>query len=170
MPLKLNEVTTDAEFGPIVAAEHEAYSKPFNGFWEILKGPSQDECCARQLSWHKSDPTSHWLYVTDTDTKEVIGGMQWNIHETNPYANGPTTLPAYWWPEGTSIRADISSETDEQEGNLKHISDQFLTSFFGGRPSRMSKPHLCKIPHCVWESCKPQASIIYWLADLQWQQ
>jgi len=87
-----------------VVAEYEGYAKPFNGFWEILKGPSQEETCARQLSWHKADPTGHWLYVVDTDTKEVVGGVQWNIHETNPYANGPPTLPAYRFPEGMIAR------------------------------------------------------------------
>lgn len=106
MPVELHELSTDAEFRPIVAAEYEAYSKPFNGFWEILKGPSQEECAGRQLSWHKGDPTSHWLYVADTDTKEVVGAMQWNIHEANPYANGPPALPAYWWPEGMSVKGN----------------------------------------------------------------
>jgi hypothetical protein len=104
MHFTLHEVADEAEFPPIVAVEHESYSTPFNGFWEVLKGPSQEECAARQWSWHKLDPSSHWLYVTDDDAGgEVIAGLQWNIHEANPYANGPPVLPAYWWPEGKLV-------------------------------------------------------------------
>ncbi|KAI9744830.1 MAG: hypothetical protein M1818_001755 [Claussenomyces sp. TS43310] len=125
MPFSLHKVTADAEFGPIVAVEHEAYSKPYNGLWAILKGPSQEDFCARQLSWHKSDPSSHWLYVTDEGSKEVVGAAGWNIHETNPYANGAPVILANWWPEG----------------NLKEISDQILAGFFSARPSRTSKAH-----------------------------
>lgn len=102
MVLELHQVTTDTEFGPLVAAEYAGYAQPFNGFWEILKGSTQEETTSRQLSWHKPDPSSHWLYVKDTETQDVVGGMQWNIYETNPYANGPPQLPAYWLPEGTS--------------------------------------------------------------------
>jgi hypothetical protein len=104
MPFTLHEVASKAEFPPIVAVEHEAYSTPFSGFWDVLKGSSQEECAARQWSWHKHDPSSHWLYVTDDDAGgEVIAATQWNIYEANPYANGPLALQAYWWPEGAFV-------------------------------------------------------------------
>src|ERR1700709_975366 len=99
MPVELHELSTDAEFRPIVTAEYEAYSKPFNSFWEILKGPSQEECAARQLAWHKGDPTSHWLYVADTDTREVVCGRPWSFANRDWCGFGPPALPAYWWPE-----------------------------------------------------------------------
>lgn len=100
MPLCLHELVNDEEFRPVVDVENEAYSNPFNGVWEITKGASLEECCARQLSWHRNDPSSHWLYVTDDETGAVVGGAQWNVHRTNPFAVEKPTKTAYWLPEG----------------------------------------------------------------------
>jgi hypothetical protein len=98
MSIKLHELTTDAEFAPIHAVELEAFSRPFFGFFEVFKGPSSDEFCARQLEWHKGDPSSRWIYVTDEETGEVIAGTQWNIHEEKPEET--ELLTPYWLPEG----------------------------------------------------------------------
>ncbi|PQE06803.1 hypothetical protein CJF30_00008681 [Rutstroemia sp. NJR-2017a BBW] len=134
MSFTLHEVSNDAEFESIIAVANAGYSRPFNGLWEILKGPSieqsVDECASRYALWHRSDPTSRWIYVSDTSGK-VLGGMQWNIHEKNPYEQGAPKLPAYWWPEG----------------DMKTLSDMVLDNFFKGRPGRMSKPHFL-ISYC----------------------
>ncbi|KAI1416838.1 acyl-CoA N-acyltransferase [Hypoxylon sp. FL1857] len=135
MPLKLHELTTDDEFKAMVAVEHEAYDKPFNGFWEMLKGFSQEEFCARQLSWHRHDPSSHWLYVTDEETGDVVGGIQWNLYETNPYAKEQPALTAYWFPEGP----------------MRQVGDQLLLGLTTRRPRYMSKPHLL-ISYCFVHS------------------
>ncbi|KAI1767158.1 hypothetical protein GGR53DRAFT_463675 [Hypoxylon sp. FL1150] len=127
MPLKLHELERDDDFKAVVEVEHEAYSNPFNGVWEITKGLSQEECCARQLSWHKNDPHSTWLYVTDEETGQVVGGAQWFIYKTNPYAVEQPMRTAYWLPDGP----------------MKHIGDQLIRDLRKDRPSRMSKPHLC---------------------------
>lgn len=100
MSLKLHELKSDEEFAKIVDVENAGYSEPFNGLWEILKGPSPEELAARQALWHHHGPGSHWLYVTDEDTGEAIGAMEWKVYETNPYEAGPPTLVADWWPEG----------------------------------------------------------------------
>ncbi|KAF4624852.1 hypothetical protein G7Y89_g13316 [Cudoniella acicularis] len=126
MSLKLNELTTDAEFGPICAVELEAFTDPFFGFWGVWKGSSQEEFCARQLSWHKGDPSSHWIYVTDVETGDVIAGTQWMIYEENPYAKETSILEPYWIPEGT----------------FKDIASQLLHTFLSYRPTRMNEPHL----------------------------
>jgi hypothetical protein len=103
MSFTLHEVSNDAEFESIMVVANAGYSNPFNGMWEILKGPSMeqsiDECASRYALWHRSDPTSHWVYVSDAGGN-VLGAMQWNIHKKNPYEQGATKLPAYWWPEG----------------------------------------------------------------------
>ena len=105
MSLKLHELSTDAEFGLVCAVETEAFNDPFFGFWHIFYGTSsQEEFCARQLSWHKGDPSSHWIYVTDEETGDVIGGAQWNIYEENPYATETAMLTPYWIPEGAMKR------------------------------------------------------------------
>ncbi|GAW20530.1 hypothetical protein ANO14919_100380 [Xylariales sp. No.14919] len=135
MMLRLHELTTDDEFKSVVELEHEAYSKPFNGIWEVLKGSSPEECCVRQLSWHRNDPSSHWVYITDESSGDVVGAAQWNIYKENPYANGPPELKAYWLPEGP----------------LKQVSDQLLGGWVEKRPRYMSKPHLL-ISYCFVHS------------------
>ncbi|MCJ1374398.1 hypothetical protein MMC20_005630 [Loxospora ochrophaea] len=127
MALQLHELTSDAEFPALMTCLYDSYSNPYNGFWDIFKGASADECTARFTAWHNSDPTSHWLYVTDTKTGEVIGGTQWNIYKENPFASAPPSLRAYWIEEGTELRA---------------IADQLLSNFLAGRPHRMNRPHL----------------------------
>lgn len=79
MALKVKEVTSDEVFPRLVATLHESYSKPYNGFWDIFKGRSGEECQTRFAQWHNSDPTSHWIYVEETETGQIIGATQWNI-------------------------------------------------------------------------------------------
>jgi hypothetical protein len=101
MSLKLHELTTEAEFSPVCEVETKAFNDPFFGFWQIFYGStSQDEFRDRQWSWHKDDPSSHWIYVTDVETGCVIGGAQWNIYKENPYAKETAMLTPYWLPEG----------------------------------------------------------------------
>lgn len=100
MPLKLQVLETEDEFRRVVAVEHEAYSNPYNGVWEILRGSSQEDCSARQFSWHKGDPGSTWVYAADETTGEVLGAAQWNHYKTNPYEVEQPALTAYWLPEG----------------------------------------------------------------------
>ncbi|KAF3004668.1 hypothetical protein E8E14_001849 [Neopestalotiopsis sp. 37M] len=126
MSLKLYHVVTDEEFKAVVQVEHEAYSNPFNGVWEITKGTSPEDCFARQLSWHKGDPSSHWLYVVDEDSGKVVGGAQWNVHQSNPYAVAQPMRTAYWLPDGP----------------MKKIGDQLIRNLRTHRPNHMSKPHL----------------------------
>lgn len=66
----------------------------------LLKAPSVDEGTARPWSWHGGEPGSHWLNVTDTGSYEVIGVVQWIVHETPPYTEPALPFKAYWWPEG----------------------------------------------------------------------
>ncbi|KAI1374519.1 hypothetical protein F4677DRAFT_447156 [Hypoxylon crocopeplum] len=135
MALKLHEVTSEEEFRLVVDVEHEAYGNPFNGVWEITKGSSPEECTARQFSWHKAEPGSHWVYVTDEATGDVIGGTQWIIHETNPFAKEQPEKTIYWLPEGPA----------------KEIGNQLLRDLGKHRPGIMSKPHLL-ISYCFVHS------------------
>ncbi|KUJ24598.1 uncharacterized protein LY89DRAFT_776679 [Mollisia scopiformis] len=126
MPLKLHELTTDAEFPPIHTVEVAAFNDPFFGFFETFKGPSLDEFCARQLEWHKGDPSSRWIYVTDEETGEVIAGTQWNIFEQNPYAKEAEPMAPYWLPEGA----------------FKDVASQVLYQFLSNRTAKMKEPHI----------------------------
>ncbi|KAI1134394.1 hypothetical protein F5Y05DRAFT_398628 [Hypoxylon sp. FL0543] len=131
MALKLHELATDNELKAMVAVEHEAYDDPFNGFWEMLKCSSQDEFCARQLSWHRHDPSSHWLYVTDEETGDVVGGIQWNIYGTDPYAKEQPPLTAYWFPEGPmrQVGDQISAWPDYGSPSLYEQATPLVISY-----------------------------------------
>lgn len=100
MGLQLTEVQTEKQFADVAVVEHEAYSKPFNSFWEVLKGPDIAECTARQWSWHAATPNSHWLKVNDEETGEAIGAAEWIVHKENPFVQSSEPLTATWWPEG----------------------------------------------------------------------
>ncbi|KAK6208253.1 hypothetical protein LQW54_007035 [Pestalotiopsis sp. IQ-011] len=132
MPLKLYHVTTDEIFKSVVEVEIEAYSNPYNGVFEITRGTSQEECCSRQLSWHKSDPSSHWLYVIDEESGQVLGGAQWNIHRSNPYEVAQPMRTAYWLPDDRLLL----------KGPMKQIGDQLVRNLRTRRPNHMSKPHI----------------------------
>ncbi|KAG9233490.1 hypothetical protein BJ875DRAFT_378512 [Amylocarpus encephaloides] len=131
MTFKLHEQTRDDEFAGIIDCENAGYSEPFNGFWEILRGPSAEELTERQTMWHSLDPSSRWLYVTDEATGQVVGAMEWNIYEENPYADGVPDFPADWWPEDSPLRK---------------ISDYVLKEFLKDRPHVMGKPHVRMYP------------------------
>ncbi|CAG8948726.1 hypothetical protein HYFRA_00001847 [Hymenoscyphus fraxineus] len=124
MSFQLSEVKREAEFRDLVETEYLAYQKPYNAFWEVLKGPNVEECTQRQWSWHTGTKGSHWLKVTENEN--VIGGAEWIVHEKAPFETPQPIIKADWWPEGP----------------LKSVSNHMLYTFFSGRPSVMNRPHL----------------------------
>ena len=106
MPLQVTELTSDEEFSALMATLHNGYSDPYNGFWDVFKGESEAECQARFMQWHKADPTSHWIYVTDTETGQIIGGTEWNILEKDPYDEAKSPMVAYWIQDGSILNND----------------------------------------------------------------
>lgn len=137
MPLQLRQVTSDADFDVLIPLQWTSYEDPFNPFLILFcpirgTGPtaraeSLQESKERQLQWHNADPSSQWLQVVDTDTGMVIGGAEWNVHESDPYAKPPEhPLTAYWW----------------EEWEKREFVDQALSQWMGPRMERMRKPHL----------------------------
>ena len=102
--LQVKEITTDEEFSQIMTVLFNSYNEPYNGFWAIFQGKSEDECGARFIQWHNADPTSHWIYVEDTEQNQIIAATQWNIIEENPHVEPKPPPAAYWIEEGTSSR------------------------------------------------------------------
>lgn len=92
MPLEVREVTTDAEMPAPMEALYESYTHPYNGFWDMFKGHSDEECIQRYNQWLNMDSTTHWIYVIDTESKEIVGATQWIIHEENPFADSQPPL------------------------------------------------------------------------------
>ena len=83
----------------------------------------------RQWAWHTADPTSHWLYVEDSENGDVIGGAQWHVHEKNPWESPQPKLEAYWWPEG----------------ECKRFVNEMLEQVYGPRRVKMTRPHICRL-------------------------
>ena len=106
MPLLRRKVSQDAEFDDIIQLECEGYAEPINYLWRLFRHDFSPagfiELRDRQVREFRSDPTSCWLKVVDTDNGDkVVGAALWNTYTENPY---PTykehPMEAYWWPEG----------------------------------------------------------------------
>lgn len=56
---------------------------------------------SKDRTWdeHKSDPSSHWIFVRNKSSGHILGGCQWRIDTENPFPHGTPTIEALWWPE-----------------------------------------------------------------------
>ena len=98
-------------FGPTAADREAAIRESKGRLWQS----------------HRSDPSSCWIYVGDPVTGEVVGGTQWLIYETSPYANGALEMQASWWSEGS-------------EGRM--FCTELLRQSYAPRHQWISRPHL----------------------------
>ncbi|MCJ1311396.1 hypothetical protein MMC25_005067 [Agyrium rufum] len=99
MSFHIIEAKSEEEFSPLIRVEWEAYDTPPNAFWDLLKGPSIEECTQRQWAWHGFDPNSRWLKVVDSASGQVVGGGQWVINREDPFKKPMPSIEATWWPE-----------------------------------------------------------------------
>ena len=138
MPLILKECLDRSTFSRVVDCEWAAYYNPYHPFMQVLfpvlggspesRTAAIEESKERQWQWHSDDATSHWFYVEDEQSGEVVGGAQWHVHEKNPFEGPQTKLEAYWWPEG----------------ECKRFMDEMLEQVYGPRQVKMTRPHTCK--------------------------
>lgn len=159
MPLTLKECTDSSTFSHIVDCEWAGYYNPYHPFMQVLfpvfgatpaaRAAAIQESKARQWAWHSADPTSHWLYVQNDETGEVVGGAQWHVHETNPFEEAQPKLEAYWWPEG----------------ECRRFVDEMLEQVYGPRRVKMARPHVCELciarffKHAVGFRILPRSSL-----------
>lgn len=131
------DTVRDADFDELIRVEWASYEQPYSRlirlFFPIL-GPGPEaraaalkESTERQLSWHKEDPTSHWIKVVNSETGKIIGAAEWHVYEENPYAS-QTDEGCTWYPEG--------------EG--REMANSLMGQFMAPRMKYMAKPHLCK--------------------------
>ncbi|KAF4932042.1 hypothetical protein CGCVW01_v000051 [Colletotrichum viniferum] len=113
MGLVLQEVKTDEEFIPLIAALREGFANPDTAVWRLFMGDWRpDDPAAREAALveatermraeHRADPTSTWLKVVDDETGQVVAGGRWSFFERggpNPY-DGHREVEATWFPEG----------------------------------------------------------------------
>ncbi|KAL9622197.1 MAG: hypothetical protein Q9160_003380 [Pyrenula sp. 1 TL-2023] len=135
MSFQLSEVTATSDFEELIKVEWEAYENPFAPlirlFFPIFgnslgaRKASLQESTNRQVHWHETDPSSHWLRVTDSTTGNIVGAADWNLFEANPYAT-ESDEECTWFKEGE----------DREVANL--LMGQFMTP----RVTYMAKPHV----------------------------
>ncbi|KAF4634827.1 hypothetical protein G7Y89_g3276 [Cudoniella acicularis] len=134
--LILKEATTRSEFDAIIdiawLANYTPYRPLISGIFPISGPTTADREAAivsskdRYWKSHISDPSSHWFYVQDPESGEFLGGVQWQVHETNPYPNGPVPFDVDWWPEG--------------EG--RNFVAEMLKQLYAARHWWMQRPHI----------------------------
>lgn len=146
MDLRLFEVQRDDEFRELFYVFRAAFTDPGTKLWPLFTGdyrsdPSQreaalEEATQRFISWHRSDPTSHWLKVVDKGTGRIVGGGRWGLFDTeNPY-EGHDSMEAAWWPEGQP----------------REFASICLNQFLATSAKHMNKPHACKFALLVTDS------------------
>ncbi|KAI4155078.1 MAG: hypothetical protein LQ340_001235 [Diploschistes diacapsis] len=111
MSLALSEVKSEEAYAPIVLVEDEAFSTPPNQFYQVLKGPSREEYRARTWKKHLDQGNkSHWLVVTDSNTRQPLGAAHWLVHETDPFEHSKPrpALDATWQRAEGHLNADAA--------------------------------------------------------------
>ena len=138
MVLQLHEVTADAEFREVIEVEWAAYSQPQSrlrplffpvlGTDEEARTAAFEESIERQIAWHRSDPTSHWVKVVDDASGKVAGAALWHVYESDPYAAGSSDEEeCTWWPEGED----------------REMANRLMSQWVAPRMKYMAKPHMC---------------------------
>lgn len=110
MTFRLEDVDVATDFEELIACEWESYENPLQPFFRLFcpirgvgpnaRAESLKEATARQLEWHRSDPTSYWQKVTEVATGKIVAGAFWKICKTNPFEHPEEHLEAHWYPKG----------------------------------------------------------------------
>jgi hypothetical protein len=86
---------------PFVQSKIKPSTIPFSDFGRYFMVPPRKRTFSlANCPGIKTTIVARWIYVTDTETGDVIGGAQWNIYKENPYATERPMLTLYWLPEG----------------------------------------------------------------------
>jgi hypothetical protein len=104
MPLKLGHPTDDefASFVPMTFVAMGGRSEFVNAVWPGgFTKEGQEMSTSRFLFLKKTDSTSQWIKVTDTDTDEIIGVAQWNVYEGQKPPEMIVDGPPETWPSET---------------------------------------------------------------------
>ena len=138
MRLSAHPVITDEEFKEVICSERISHETPYNpiftlfcpvlGSHQTAREESIAEAQVRQLKWHRSDPSSHWIKVVDEDNAgKVVGATLWHVYGYNPYARpSEMEMICCWWPKGPK----------------RAMADQAMGQLMKPRVTRMNKPHL----------------------------
>jgi len=130
----IKEISSEDEFAAIVPCIWAGYYNPYLPFINLLLPVFEDtekgysdaiaESTARLWATHTSDPSSHWIYVTD-ETRQILSGAHWNFHAVSPYYENFPAIQATWHPEG--------------EG--REFASHVINQVYGLRGKRLLRPH-----------------------------
>lgn len=137
MDLQVAEVTSDSDFDEIVPLLWLAYSNPRIPYLPLLFPAENDSPEAREkqvklskdglMHAHHSNPSSHWIKVTDKSSGKIVAACRWHIHEKDPYSGKPPlVLNLTAWPEG----------------DRKKFAEMSLGSIILPRRQRYTRPHV----------------------------
>jgi hypothetical protein len=101
---------------------------PVYGYTETERAASVEADADRKWQSHVTNPASHWIYVTEESSEEVIGVAEWIINVENPYPNGPVKLECTWFPEGET----------------RDFVTELMNQCFCPRMNWMDRPHIGK--------------------------
>lgn len=136
--LAIQEVTKRGELDALVEvmwkAYHDPYRPDFQALHPVFGATAADREIAirtdKQRAWdgHVENAASHWLYVVDTSTEEIVGGTQWLLYKEDPFPDGPRRIECTWYPEG--------------EG--RDFVTEMINQMYTPRGTLMNRPHLGK--------------------------
>ncbi|KAL7622779.1 hypothetical protein AAE478_006458 [Parahypoxylon ruwenzoriense] len=134
MPLRLEEVKNEQDFGEILPVLYAAFGEPYNSLrkWFIpvhttVEAAIEDAKGRNVKSW-KEHTNIHWLKVTDTDSGKIVGAAEWEIRHTIDSPHEPQKpINAYWHIEGSEE---------------KLFAEKLLINLKGFMKERMTRPHV----------------------------
>ena len=97
----------DAVVDVIWKAQYRPYMPSASMLFPVFGYTAEDRArgvsASKDRLWaeHASNPSSsHWIYVEDSATGEIVAGTLWEWRRGSPFANGLPEIDMYWWPEG----------------------------------------------------------------------
>ena len=97
----------DAVVDVIWKAQYSPYMPSASILFPVFGYTAEDRVIgiarSKERLWneHSSDlSSSHWIFVEDTATLQIVAGALWKWHEDNPCKDGIAKVDMYWWPKG----------------------------------------------------------------------
>ena len=136
--LILHEVTSREELDAVInvvwTAFHNPYRPDFQALHPVFGATPADRESAvkadKERTWnrHAQNPASHWFYVSDASTREILGGTEWLLYTENPFPDGPKKLECTWYPAGEA----------------KDFVTEIINQVYLPRQTWMQRPHIGK--------------------------
>jgi hypothetical protein len=93
MVFTVEQVRNAAEFDAIWPIHFKAFQNPYNSFSKFFNpvhttiDAAIEISKARHITMWEGNPASHWIKVTDKETKQVVGAALWELNQPG-YATG----------------------------------------------------------------------------------